>query len=894
MNLKRIWTNNRIFVAAFFLPVALVILAFAVTGIYPFGENQIPVIDMYHQYVPFLSELQAKLQSGGSLFYTWNGAAGSNFWNLLAYYGASPLNLLLVLFPKKFIVEGVTVILLIKIGLAGSFMTAYLRNRSRSADFITVGFSTLYALCSYVMAYYWCIMWMDAVMLLPLCIQGLYRLIKDGKIALYTITLALIVFINYYMAIMVCIFILFYYPVLYFSLDLKAGCKGCGKITGKAVGCSLLGIAMAAVMLLPTYLSMQKTYYISADMPQEWRFYNDVLDVINQLLPNAQLTYRDGLPNLYCGLIVVILLVFYILCKTIPFREKTLHLVFLAFLFLSLNINKLDFIWHGFHFPNQLPYRYSFMVCFLLIGMAYQAFLKIHQIKLNAIWGILAAGIGYLVLAQKLLSHKETIPDLNLFVYGGIAWLVLYCIVMALYKRGYVKKSMFGFLIVVLIVSEMASNVCTSFEQVGNTQRSSYFENSRDINVLTQQVSDREFARLELDTNDMLNYPALYHYRGISQFSSSVNADVTALMEKIGIEGAPEKNRFNYNPTDPVTNAILNVKYLIGKNHKIEDPDFDPIGASGHSYLYENKRPLSIGYMTGNEIRTWNTHAENPFDVLDDYIRAATGNRYGGVFTELKKPRLTGENMSVSENGDGHLETSATDAAADGRAVISWTAKHAGKHYVFVEADRAEQITLHRPDRGSVEDLDIQNDCGSVINAGVMKKGETFQIIIDYAAGQEGMIKVHACTLDETAWDGAYQILSKNMMQVTEWSDSGLKGTVAAEESGVLATSVPYEEGWTLKVDGRQRRIHELVGGAFIAVPLDQGTHEIELSFRPPGIMAGGLISLGAILLLAVLCQRKRRFRNARQLPALSAQQEFPEAGSDCNTEEINSVQTES
>ena len=84
------------------------LLAFLVMGIYPAGENQIAVIDMYHQYVPFLGELQSKLQSGGSLFYTWNGAGGSNFWNLLAYYGASPLNLILVLFPKKFLMEGVT------------------------------------------------------------------------------------------------------------------------------------------------------------------------------------------------------------------------------------------------------------------------------------------------------------------------------------------------------------------------------------------------------------------------------------------------------------------------------------------------------------------------------------------------------------------------------------------------------------------------------------------------------------------------------------------------------------------------------------------------------------------------------------------------------------------
>ena len=127
MKIRRFFQRNKIVLAAFFLPVLLTVAAMAVTGIYPFGENQIAVIDMYHQYVPFLSELQYKIQHGGSLFYTWDGAGGSNFWNLLAYYGGSPLNLLLALFPERFIMEAVTVILLIKIGLAGSFMAMYLR-----------------------------------------------------------------------------------------------------------------------------------------------------------------------------------------------------------------------------------------------------------------------------------------------------------------------------------------------------------------------------------------------------------------------------------------------------------------------------------------------------------------------------------------------------------------------------------------------------------------------------------------------------------------------------------------------------------------------------------------------------------------------------------------------
>lgn len=857
INIKSFFYRNKLYFAAFFLPVMLLVLAFAVMGVYPFGENQIPVIDMYHQYIPFLSELQYKLQEGGSLFYTWNGAGGSNFWNLLAYYGASPLNLLLVFFPQKLIVEGVSVILLIKVGLSGSFMAIYLNNTERGGGCAVMGFSTLYALCSYVMAYYWCIMWIDAVALLPLCMLGLSRLIDNGKTVMYTVSLALIVFINYYMAIMVCIFIFFYYPVRYFIQVKNGGVRRCLVTLGNAVFHSVLGVLMAGIMLIPTYLSMQSTYYISSDMPADTVFYNDPIDILNQLLPNAELTYREGLPNLYCGIFVVILLVFYIASKTINFREKVLNGIFLIFILLSLNINKLDFIWHGFHFPNQLPYRYTFVACFILIGMAYKVFLRIDEVRIKYIWALLAAGSGYYLIAQKLLA--ESVDDVNLFFYGGIAWLTLYCAVLVVYKKGLLKKDLFVFLIVVLIACEMASNTCTSMNKIGTTLREGYFANNEDIRRLVESTKD-DFARTEMNDNYVLNCPALYHFKGISQFSSSINADTTAFMEKIGVEGEPGKNRFNYNQTNPVTNAILNVKYLIGKNLPIDDSDFTQIRKSGNTILYENRYPLSIGYMTGDEIRTWDVENGNPFNVLDDYVRAVTAGRYSGVFYETECDGVAGSNVEIKEEGSGIWRGAIEDLDTESKVVLKYRAEENKKYYVFIEADNARSITVEKGSRA--DDIGIRNDCGSIVNIGELEKGQEISIVIDYEEGDIGEIKSHVCTMDEGVWQETYDILSKNMMKVEDFTDTSIRGSITADEDGVLVLSVPYEKGWRMKIDGEEREIGELVGDCLISTALDAGEHEIEISFRPPGFLAGvicTLLSLGIMILISWYNRSRRK-----------------------------------
>lgn len=877
---KEILQRNKLILAAFCLPVILMLLAFLVMGIYPAGENQIAVIDMYHQYVPFLGELQSKLQSGGSLFYTWNGAGGSNFWNLLAYYGASPLNLILVLFPKKFLMEGVTLILLLKIGLAGSTMAVYLRaivweKDKRSADISLVGFATLYALCSYVMAYYWCIMWMDAVALLPLCILGLHKILDGRSGVFYTVCLALVVFINYYMAIMVCIFILFYYPVLYFIKVQGESAEHFFKTTGRAVGYSLLGVLMSAVMLLPTWMSMQSTYYISADMPEKTELYNDLLDILNQMLPNAELTYREGLPNLYCGMFVVILLVFYWISRTIPLREKLLNGAFLVFLIFSLNINKLDFIWHGFHFPNQLPYRYTFMICFLLIAMAYQVFQRVDEIRVNHLWILLAAGGGYYLLAQKILT--EHIKDLDLFVYSGLAWLALYVAILLLYKKGRLPKNLLLILTVILLTCEMASNTCTSIDQVGTTQRSNYYANEADIAKLVKKTegTDDRFGRTEMNDNYILNCPAMYHYKGISQFSSSLNANATALMEHIGVEGAPDKNRFNYNQTDPVTNAMLNIRYLIGKNLPIDDSDFKQIAKSGNSRLYESIYPLSIGYMTADTIRTWNYEQENPFMVLDDYVRAVTQNKYTSVFTEIEPVDVSAANIELSSTGDGMWDSTLKNETKKSKTILTYQAQQTGKQYLFIEADDADAITVSQENKD--DKIEIRNDCGSIVNLGEMDSGTEFTVTIEYKEGKGGSVVSHVCTMDEAVWQDAYKMLSASMLDVTDYGDSCLKGTINVQEDGVFVTSVPYEAGWKLKVDGHTREINELIGGAWISTSLSAGEHQIELSFRPPGLIAGLLITLASIgLLIAAEWWRRRRMLRKLQsvLPAIFADME--------------------
>ena len=188
-------------VLAFFVPAFIMLVLFIIRGIYPFGDRSFLFSDMYHQYMPFLSEFVHKIKAGEGLFYSYNVGIGSNFLALYVYYLASPFNWLVFLLPEGLIMEFMSYLVILRIGLMGLTFSIYLRKVFGKEDPAALLFSTAYALSGYLAAYNWNVMWLDCLILLPLILLGAERLVREGKWVMYTVTLGLCILTNYYISI---------------------------------------------------------------------------------------------------------------------------------------------------------------------------------------------------------------------------------------------------------------------------------------------------------------------------------------------------------------------------------------------------------------------------------------------------------------------------------------------------------------------------------------------------------------------------------------------------------------------------------------------------------------------------------------------------------------------
>lgn len=389
--------------AAFLIPFTIMLVLFAANGIYPFGDRSFLFADLYHQYMPFFSELMHKVREGESLSFSFHLGIGSNFLALFVYYLASPLHIFALLVPESHLVEFISYLIVCKIGLAGLTAFYYLQRHFGTKDPGVLFFSCFYALSGFMAAYNYNIMWVDCVVLLPLIVLGLERLVKEGRWGLYCVTLALSIFTNFYLSIMICIFLVLYFLVLCVTEP-----QNRLRSMGYFALYSLLAGGAAAVLLVPEVCALLETDFGDMDFPKSVESYFSVLDMLARhcICVNTE-RGLDHWPNIYCGSAVLMLIPMYLMNRKISVREKFCRMALAGFLLLGFSTNLLNFIWHGLNYPDSLPARQSFLYIFLVLVMCYDAWRHVMDTEEQSIlYGYLWA-VGFFLFCEKFVEHED-------------------------------------------------------------------------------------------------------------------------------------------------------------------------------------------------------------------------------------------------------------------------------------------------------------------------------------------------------------------------------------------------------------------------------------------------------------------------------------------------------
>lgn len=861
---------DKLYLAAFLLPVLIMLVIFIAQKIFPFGDRSFLNIDMYHQYFPFLVEFYHKIKNGESLFYSWNTGIGSNFLALYVYYLATPTNWLALLCPEQYLMEFITYMVVIKIGLCGLSFTYYIRKHFKNDSPVILCFAIMYALSGYMAAYNWNVMWLDCIVLAPIIILGLEKLVYEGASRLYCLTLALAILSNYYICIMICIFLVLYFFFLLFAKNPETDdtskpitfpllCK-VKSFYGKAVirfGLySLLAGGMSAILLLPELAALKFTEFTAFNFPKEMKTYFSVIDMLARHCFNVEIeTGLDHWPNIYCGVAVFLLLPLYVMQKKIPIRQKAAKLILLAFILISFSINVLNFIWHGFNYPDSLPARQSFLYIFLMLTMCFEAFLHIKEQSRTELMNVFLGILFFILLLEKLITD-EAFTGAS-FLFTGI-FLICYAALIHLYRGQNTPKKRLAVCAIALITLEAGFN--TYLTSCSTVSRTTYLSNYDSYQELTKRTMETEndFFRFEKFARRTQNDAMLIGFPAASYFSSTSNALVKDFYEKYGMKSS--RVYYCYDGATPITAALLSNRYMLYTLDRGYDTLFELVDTEDKLYLYRNNYSLPLGYMisaadvSSSDMDTITAQHNALTDTLP--VSASSDNAsleedaFEELFTsaeEIAESLHEGDNYNKSLNPLERQNQLVAQLGASSKVFlpvsIEQSSSHAtllaeasGHYYAYTSNTKIDTIKL-TAEESSKDYKDIKkkyildlgyHEAGSVVSLS-SKNGET--------------LNLSAYVIDEAALAEFIDLLSAQTMTADSYDDTHINGHITVTNPGQLVLSVPYEPGWSILVDGKEVSI-DLFENTFMSVYLTQGEHTIALSYFPEGFISGIFISL--------------------------------------------------
>lgn len=817
--------RKRPLLLAFCIPVAVMLAVIVYRGIYPFGEKCFLRVDMYNQYMPFFMEFHRKIREGESLFFSWRGGLGANFLALYAYYLASPVNWLLYFCPQEFIIEFMTVLIVIKTGLCGLTFAWYLRHRFSTEDYAITVFSLFYALSGFMAAYNWNIMWLDCVFLAPLVIGGLEDLVYRKKTALYCISLGLCVLTNYYISIPICIFIVLYYFVLVASLSPMEF----GKSLKRFIVYSLLGGGLAGIVLIPGTAALFSTRFAQTSFPDQIKCYFNLPEILSRHCVNVAAEIRsDHWPNLYCGVAVFFFLPLYLCCKGISWKEKVPRLLLLCFFYMSYAVNILDFFWHGLNFPDNLPARQSFLYIFLVLTLCFETYRHLCDFSFREL--LLHTGAALLLLGFCCWFGETYGLEADSFNFS-LGYLTVYAILLIWQRTGSLGKNVTVTLMLCMATMEVAMNTIeTSVPVTSRSAYHDYYKKNSSLKEYLEKEEESGYYRVELYDRMTKNDGMLSDFPTATFFSSTTNGAMSRYYRQLGMSSS--KVFYCYEGATPLTSAMLSVDYIFSDSLEITDDFHRLLKKKDDFYIYQNEYTLPVGYVVPSDVRDmWNLEEGNPIEVQNNLAEV------------LGLPPLFWPLSVEARDGRQYIETEV-----------------GGYVYAYPEACSTRDITAQIDGYEKVYEkvyyphiLDI-GWCNQGAEICLMRSGDKRR--------DKEELEISAWMLDETVLEEAVERLGSSPMEIEEYSDIYIRGIVDGKEGGYLATSIPNEKGWRVWVDGNPAGILPF-GGAMIGVELPAGKHTVIFSYRSPGIYEGMTVSIISVAILLLLSFRNRYERHS-------------------------------
>ena len=852
-----------ILTGSFLIPVILMGAYFAYRQMAPFGPSSLLTVDLGQQYVDFFAYFRnIILHHPSALFYSFSKGLGGEMLGTNAYYLFSPLNLILLFFPGKWLTSGIMVLTLVRYGLAGlTFAWLLLRTRLQNG-FRIWAFSTAYALNGWMIANQLNMIWLDAMIILPLIIWGLLKLIHDGRLGTYIAWLAVMMIDNYYMAWMICLFTIL---VVLWQLPTLADWRTRLRATGRYLASSVASAGIAAITLLPTFyaLTTSKGTYTETAISSKLEY--QPLKMLGKLVPGSFYFNQmpSGQPNIYIGMLLMIGAGLYFFNSRVKWSQRLVAGLVTIFFILSFCYEPLDLLWHAGQFPVWYPYRFSFIFAFWCILLAARVLQPSYQLQWPGALAILIiSGLVFWLTGQLKLSYLSTSQRLI-----GLGFVVVSLAALMIARRN--SPRLYDFLIVLIVACDVGTSAFTSLNKIAYVSQDEFGKYTQQLDQASRQLKrhDSGFYRIAKTFMRTKDDPMQGDFYSADHFGSTLEPPIPAFM---GAIGQPAGDGFvSYDNGTQVSDALLGFKYtMTARHHGIENgdqimplsgyrPDWTRLPKVDQTKMItsrKNAAALPIAFGASSEIFQLGKATLDPLSYQSQIFQALAGR-------PINQPLFTVQNFtSVQFNNvqAAHQITGTTFRKQNllklATIKLKFTPPTNDSYYLTLgpEVKDSATISLNRRD---FSQYDTYRDT-VVINLAHHQKGKPVTITFRLKKTSARLQNVSVYCLKQRAFNNSLKALQQSPLKIQKATPTSIKGTVHIHHGqSALMTTIPAATGWHVRIDG-QRVQPRTVISTFMALPITSGTHQVEFYYRPPFLILGAVIT---VISLGLTCYVTRR-----------------------------------
>lgn len=384
--------------------------------------------------------------------------------------------------------------------------------------------------------------------------------------------------------------------------------------------------------------------------------------------------------------------------------------------------------------------------------------------------------------------------------------------------------------------------------------RSTFPVNAQQVSELLAKRDTTQFSRTEMTRRWSLNDSSMYQFYGVTRFSSMANANTSTFLGIMGLTDMRYSNTAVYVETTPLTNAFLNMRYLVNRfNVPVgTEPFWEYVYAiDENNILIENQYHLPFGFMVGSDVVNLSRNV-NAFVTQNDLFTKSTGIQEDLFqFIETTGHDHSGFNVTQIDTGTHNFEP------IEGYYIRSFRFYYdilqSGTYYAFLNIPATQYINATVTE-GAASSFKIREPV--IISLGNFEPGD--RIYLNGTSDATwGQAIVYVAKINYDLWQQGFDILNSQTWDIDYFSNHRISGNIDVTQEGILYTSLPHADLWRAYVNGTRHDI-TTIAGAMLGLELPVGHHYIELVLFNQYLVVGSWISItGALIFIAAIFSEK-------------------------------------